>query len=494
MEEQLATESKHTTKVMIVEDESIVAKDIQNRLKRLGYTVVNIVSSGEEAIRKAAETQPDLVLMDIVLKGDIDGIQAAREINTLFNIPVVYLTAYADESTIQRAKITEPFGYILKPFHVKELHSAIQIALYKHEIEKKLKEEKNWFAITLKSISDAVILTDTKGSITYMNVVAESLTGWKWEEAIGKDLGEVFHILKQETRAVVENLVTKAILETVVSSPKSHSILVSKDGREALLDISAAPIRDDLGKIRGVVFVFRDVTDYKQAEIEMPKPQKFESRITNDFEKPRIKMTVVTPSSIIRQGVRKLLESEKYIEIIDEISNYQDVLPIVERNKTDVLLVDTAQPNPNILEILSSICDRCPMTKLILLLHEFDEDFIMNTISLGVRGYLTDTSNTDQFIQAVNAVSKDEVWGEIEIITKILTRLLPSKKGSSGLQKPSLTKRQEEIVKLIIQGYSNKQISDRLFISEKTVKSHLNNVYKKLGLSSRVQLVADFLG
>jgi DNA-binding NarL/FixJ family response regulator len=189
-----------------------------------------------------------------------------------------------------------------------------------------------------------------------------------------------------------------------------------------------------------------------------------------------------------------LLESEKYIEIIDEISNYQDVLPIVERSKTDVLLVDTAQPNPNILEVLSSIRDRCPMTKSLLLLHEFDEDFIMNTISLGVRGYLTDTSNTDQFIQAVNAVSKDEVWGEIEIITKILTRLLPSKKGSSGLQKPSLTKRQEEIVNLIIQGYSNKQISDRLFISEKTVKSHLNNVYKKLGLSSRVQLVADFLG
>lgn len=121
---------------MVVEDESIVAKDIQNRLKRLGYRVNDIVSSGEEPIRKADETQPDLVPMDIVLKGEIDGIEAAKRINTLFNVPILYLTAYADDSTIQRARITEPFGYILKPFQTKELHSAIQIALYKHEIEK----------------------------------------------------------------------------------------------------------------------------------------------------------------------------------------------------------------------------------------------------------------------------------------------------------------------------------------------------------------------
>jgi PAS domain S-box-containing protein len=494
MEEELAKEDKHTIKVMVVEDESIVAKDIQNRLKRLGYNVVDVVSSGEEAIRKVAETQPDLVLMDIVLKGDIDGIEAAKQINTLFNIPIVYLTAYADDSTIQRAKITEPFGYILKPFQVKELHSAIQIALYKHEVEKKLKEKKSWFSTTLKSISDAVILTDTKGSITYMNVVAESLTGWKWEEAIGKDLEEVFHIVKQDTRTIVESLVTKAILQGVVISPQNHFILISKDGRETPLDLSAEPIRDDLGKIRGVVFVFREITLHKHEGHELSKDQKFESSMADEFENSRIRMMIATPSSIVRQGVRKMLESEKYVEIIAEISNYQNILLIIERSKPDVLFFDATQSTINIVEILRSIREESPETKVLLLLHELDEEFIMNTLSVGVRGYLIDTSNADQFIQAIRAVSKDEIWGEIKIITKILTRLLPSKRGSPGLQRLSLTKRQEEIVKLIIQGYSNRQISDKLFISEKTVKAHLNNVYKKLGLSSRLQLVADFLG
>ena len=486
--------SKQIAKIMVVEDESIVAKDIQNRLKRLGYNVNDIVSSGEEAIRKAAETQPDLVLMDIVLKGEIDGIEAAKQINTLFNVPILYLTAYADDSTIQRAKITEPFGYILKPFQTKELHSAIQIALYKHEIEKKLKEKKRWFATTLKSINDAVILTDTRGSITYMNLVAELLTGWKWEDALGKDLGEAFHIINQETRTIIENPVTKAILETLVVSPQSHIILISKDGRETIISLSAAPIRDDVGKIKGVVFVFREVIEHKSAETEFLKPQKLGSRMTNEFKNAHIRLMIVTPSSVVRQGVRKMLESEKYIEIIAEISNYQDILPIVEQNKPDLLFIDKTPPSLNILEILSSIRDKSPTTKVLLLLHSFDEDFIMNALSLGVLGYLTDTSNADKFIQAVGALSKDEIWVEVRIITKLLTRLLHSKKGGSMEPRPSLTKREDEVVKLILQGYSNKQISEKLFISEKTVKSHLSNVYKKLGLSNRLQLVADFLG
>ena len=486
--------SKQIAKIMVVEDESIVAKDIQNRLKRLGYKVNDIVSSGEEAISKAAETQPDLVLMDIVLKGEIDGIEAAKQINTLFNVPIVYLTAYADDSTIQRAKITEPFGYILKPFQTKELHSAIQIALYKHEIEKKLKEKKSWFATTLKSINDAVILTDTRGSVTYMNVSAEALTGWRWEDTIGKDLGEVFHIINQETRTIIENPVTKAILETLVVSPQSHIILISKDRRETIISLSAAPIRDDVGKIKGVVFVFREVIEHKRAETEFLKSQKLESRMTNEFKNAHIRLMIVTPSSVVRQGVRKMLESEKYIEIIAEISNYQDILSIIEQNKPDLLFVDKTLPSLNMLEILSSIRDKSPTTKVLLLLHSFDEDFIMNALYLGARGYLTDTSNADQFIQAVRALSKEEIWGEVEIITKLLTRLLHSKKGSSIVPRPHLTKREDEVVKLIIQGYSNKQVSEKLFISEKTVKSHLNNVYKKLGLSNRLQLVADFLG
>ncbi len=127
-------------KVLVVEDEVIVAQDIAGRLKKLGYIVTATVASGEEAIEKAAENRPDIVLMDIVLKGEMDGVAAAQQIRIKINVPTVFLTAYADEKTLERAKITNPFGYIIKPFQQQDLRVAIEIALQRHEIEKKMQE------------------------------------------------------------------------------------------------------------------------------------------------------------------------------------------------------------------------------------------------------------------------------------------------------------------------------------------------------------------
>ncbi len=130
--------------ILIVEDESIVAKDIQHSLKKLGYTVVEICSNGEDAIRIVEELKPNLVLMDIMLKGDMTGIEAAAQIREKFNIPVIYLTAYADESTLNKAKVSEPYGYIIKPFKEIDLHTSIEMAIYKHEKETDLKKERDF--------------------------------------------------------------------------------------------------------------------------------------------------------------------------------------------------------------------------------------------------------------------------------------------------------------------------------------------------------------
>ena len=127
------------TQILVVEDENIVAKDLQQTLRPLGYGVPMIASSGEEAIEKAAATRPDLVLMDIKLKGRLDGVAAAEEISDRLDIPVVYLTAYADEQTLRRAKLTEPFGYLVKPFDERSLHAAIEVALHRHRMQMTLR-------------------------------------------------------------------------------------------------------------------------------------------------------------------------------------------------------------------------------------------------------------------------------------------------------------------------------------------------------------------
>ncbi|MBI2487227.1 MAG: response regulator transcription factor [Deltaproteobacteria bacterium] len=204
-------------------------------------------------------------------------------------------------------------------------------------------------------------------------------------------------------------------------------------------------------------------------------------------------LMVAVSSTFFREGIRKILESEKDIEIIAEASTHQEIITLLEQKKPDVLFIDSGIPNLDIVKILEYIEEKSTGTKVLLLLHTLSEEAIINALSLGVWGYLTDTSCTGHFIQAVRAVSKGEMWAERRIITKAFARLLPQTKAKPVLIKPKLTKRKEEIIRLILQGNSNKQISKKLLISEKTVKAHLTNIFHELGLSNRLNLALDFL-
>lgn len=140
--------------IFIVEDESIVAKDIQNSLAKLGYNVVGIANNGNDAIEKIIDTAPDLVLMDIMIKGDLTGIDVSEKIKEKINVPVIFLTAYADEGTLSKAKITEPYGYILKPFKEIDLHSTIEMAVYKHQKDTALLKERDFLYSLVENKDD----------------------------------------------------------------------------------------------------------------------------------------------------------------------------------------------------------------------------------------------------------------------------------------------------------------------------------------------------
>ena len=169
-------------RILIVEDEVVVAEEIRNCLEALGYTVVAVVISGEDAIGKAEELRPALVLMDIRLTGPIDGVEAAEQIQSRFGIPVVYLTAYADQATVQRAKITEPFGYVLKPFTPQALHSTIEIALYRHEMGRKLRDSEERMRRLIETMAEGVVLISADGQITQANPAAEHILGLEQSE------------------------------------------------------------------------------------------------------------------------------------------------------------------------------------------------------------------------------------------------------------------------------------------------------------------------
>lgn len=255
--------------VLIVEDEGIVAMHIENILKSLGYTVSGTVSSGEEAVETVKNFRTDLVLMDIVLKGKMDGIEAADYIRNNFDIPVIFLTAYGNESTLHRAKITEPYGYLLKPFKERELHIAIEIALYKHGIEARLRSIDRFLTTILQSIGDAIITTDLTGRITFFNYLAGRLTGWDPEEAANKNLTDVFNISDEKTHKPIKDPAARIIRDGFSLIP--DTILISRDGKEIPIDGSGAPLRDEKGAAEGAIFIFRDISERKRAEKEIKK-------------------------------------------------------------------------------------------------------------------------------------------------------------------------------------------------------------------------------
>ncbi len=238
--------------ILVVEDERITAEDIRAGLKFAGYKVPAVCSTGEDAVQQAGRLEPDLVLMDIKLEGEMDGIEAAAEIKKSHDIPVIYLTAYSDEETVERAKLTEPSGFLVKgqgllskPFDENELHAAIEITLYRHQMEK---EHDQISSAMLMKTSEAVIATNSTGQIKFINNLAEEITGWRKDDALGKDLHEVF--------LPISEINDESSLEDALAAGELPEI-ISRNGARFRIKGTVTPIKDYKHQISGMVVSFQ---------------------------------------------------------------------------------------------------------------------------------------------------------------------------------------------------------------------------------------------
>jgi PAS domain S-box-containing protein len=248
-------------KILIVEDERIVAEDIKIKLEYVGYAVAGIASSGEESLKKTEKLQPDLVLMDIVLEGKMDGIEAAAQILSLFNIPVVYLTAYSDEKTLKKAKVTEPFGFITKPFESQDLFTAIEMALYRHRLRNMLKEsEERYNALFNRSLS-YIYLHDFNGQFIDANNATLKALGYKRKEMLPLNFASL--IDKSQRPKAAQSL--EEIMRTGRQKKPEEYELKRKDGSTIWVEIEGSLIYKD-GKPFAVQGIARDITEKKMAE------------------------------------------------------------------------------------------------------------------------------------------------------------------------------------------------------------------------------------
>ncbi len=245
-------------KILIVDDEVVVAEAIRRQLRSLGYLVVGVVSSGSEAVQLAGEHRPDLILMDIKLKGPMDGIEAAGTIRSQYAIPVIYLTAFSDEETLERARPTLPLAYLIKPFVSSDLRAAVELALFRHRVSCIAEQRGRWLDAVVQSMGDAVMTVDRQGKVTMLNPAAEGMTGWMQSDAIGKPVEDIVILLDPDSRRPVMNPALHALHMGKSSDLAQRPfLLISRQGDEHRISDTVALIHDDKGDTSGVVVVFR---------------------------------------------------------------------------------------------------------------------------------------------------------------------------------------------------------------------------------------------
>ena len=259
--------------ILIVEDEQIVALDLTRTLEMMDYTVLPPIATGEDALNFLSENRPNLILLDIKLKGEMDGIETALEIKARYNVPFIFLSTFSDEVTLSRAKRTEPYGYITKSSHKNDLHSMIEMALYRHAMEMKAQKSEELLSITLKSISDAVIGTELDGTVNSWNSGAEQIFAYQDQEVIGKnisiltppfypnELPEIFHGIMNG-----------------VEVDHYDTVRQRKDGEIINVSVKVNPIRDPINDVTGFSMIARDITAKKRLELEILEASERERR------------------------------------------------------------------------------------------------------------------------------------------------------------------------------------------------------------------------
>jgi PAS domain S-box-containing protein len=258
-------------RILVAEDDGMVAEAICDRLTDAGVEVVARADTGAGAVEAALALRPDLILMDVRLKGDMDGIRASELINEKMHVPVVYLTGDSDQKTLQRAKAASAYGYVLKPFHIRNLIGAIEVAIDRFERERSLAESQLTYAAILDSIADGVIAVDTQGCVRFMNGVAERLTGWLTRDGEREQLGTVLNLTGTSDGRIAKDLVAQVLNSRNMLAFGHDAFVISREGTRVPVDGCMSCVVDSLDRVVGACITLRDVTEARNAESDLRK-------------------------------------------------------------------------------------------------------------------------------------------------------------------------------------------------------------------------------
>lgn len=256
------------TKILVVEDESIVAKDIQKSLEKLGYDVPATASSAASAYEKLELIDPDLVFLDIKLKGEEDGIHIAEHIKEKYNIPVIFLTSYVDQGTLDRAKVTEPYGYIVKPFNESDLKTTVEMALFKFSRDREVRESQYRLANALARVDECIIVVDTEGRVSYLNEKAENILGYSTATATGMDAFQLFSIEEDGSGPLKKEVLLSQMRKNESWENRECHLLIKRDNSSMNVVINASSVHDEKDQFLGCALIISDKQNVAQKSPE----------------------------------------------------------------------------------------------------------------------------------------------------------------------------------------------------------------------------------
>ncbi len=425
-------------RILVVDDEVIIATQLEERLTFMGYQVVGMAASGEEAVRMARDLAPDLVLMDIVMPGGIDGIAAAEQIRGDLGIPFVFVTAYTDWELIERAKGLQPLGYILKPFQDEQITAAIEIAVYNEKTARRLRESEDRYRKLVEVIPHGIVETDNDLTIVFANQAFHRMHGYGEEELAGRNLCELL-----ESWSDAPEL--RASMETPASSEDSGPNQwlgkgLTRDGSVLDVQLDWNYKRDADGRAVGFIHVVTDITERLRAEGEL-------KRARDELE------------ASVEQRTRELVRTNALLK--QEINERRKAEEELEAKRESLEEVNTA---------LKVLLKKREENRL-----ELEEKVILNMKEL-VTPYLDKLRRT-QMNQTQKAF--------LEILEANLNDIVSPFSKSLSSRFWNLTPSELRIANLIRQGKTTKEISYLLNLSHKTIETHRKNIRKKLNIGGK---------
>ena len=468
-------------RIVIVEDEAVIAMDLEERLRSNGYEVLNLCPTGEDALRVLSHSQADLVLMDVHLPGHIDGIETSRQANSLWRIPTVYLTAYSDHELVSRAARTNPLGYLVKPVRDRELFAAVEVALHRSRMNRRLQESDQWLAETFQPDVLACLVFDTEGRVLYADERSEQYLRFSRGELLGMPIGELITIRGARADIPLPMCIADATADDTRNQYGTGDVRRS-DGSTIAVTYALTPLMDSSGRPLGLVLTLRAA---ESGSASLPGYGTGASPVIHAPAR-LTRIVVLSRDPFFRRGLLDVVHASTLVRIVAEVQHPEDLGRPELADAADVALIDARQFDeapPAVWASLERIAGNIP---LLFMTAQSDGNAVRQAVERGHSCLVVTTDHVGPLIRACSEVAAGRVFlspGFLPLTRKGGTPAPP--KDLSGL----LSHRELSVFRGIQSGKPLKAIAAEMNLSTKTVSTYRRRVLTKLGLRSNADLV-----